>query len=307
MDHPILLSLPGNERMTQQLAEAMGGEIGVLVVRRFPDGETYVRLESPCADRDVLLVCSLARPDDKLAPLLFAAATIREMNARRIGLVTPYLAYLRQDRRFQPGEALTSRYVADLLSRYVDSLVTVDPHLHRYASLDAVYLIPTFVAHSAALLAAWIQREVARPLLIGPDSESAQWVADVAARAGAPHVVASKVRRDDRTVDVTIPDIDRHRDRAPVLIDDIISTGRTMTETMRRLQDAGLPQAVCVGVHAVFAGGAYEELLAAGAARVVTCDTIPHPTNGIPIMPILVPAVRDSLSAPPASRAARRP
>jgi ribose-phosphate pyrophosphokinase len=293
--------------MTQRLAEAVGGEIGVLVVRRFPDGETYVRVESPCADRDVLLVCSLAQPDDKLAPLLFAAATIRELNARRIALVAPYLAYLRQDRRFQSGEALTSRYVADLLSRSVDSLVTVDPHLHRYAALDAIYSIPTFVAHSAALLADWIRREVARPLLIGPDSESAQWVADVGERAGAPHVVANKVRRGDRSVDVTLPDLDRHRDRTPVLVDDIISTGRTMMETIRRLESAGLHAVVCLAVHAVFAPGAYEELVAAGAARVVTSDTIPHPTNGVSIVPILVPAVRDSLSAPPVSRVARRP
>jgi len=175
--------------------------------------------------------------------------------------------------------------------------VTVDPHLHRYASLDEIYSIPTFVAHTAALLAAWIQREVARPLLIGPDSESAQWVADVAERAGAPHVVSSKVRHGDRTVEISIPDLAHHRDHTPVLVDDIISTGRTMMETIRQLESAGLRGSICIGVHAVFADGAYEDLVTAGAARVVTCDTIPHPTNAIDVVPVLAPAVQSSLSA----------
>lgn len=295
--NPLFFAMPGNERLTQQLAEAVEGEVGELVVRHFPDDETYVRVDSPCAHRDVWLVCSLPHPDDKLPALLFAASAIRELKAQRICLVAPYLAYLRQDRRFKPGEAVTSRYVADLLSQYVDALVTVDPHLHRYGSLDEIYSIPTLVGHSAPLLAAWIRREISQPLLFGPDSESAQWVADVAERAGAPHVVSTKIRRGDRNVDITIPDLHRHRDRTPVLVDDIISTGRTMMETIRQLDLAGLRHAVCVGVHAVFASGAHEGLVASGAARVVTSDTIPHPTNAIPILPILVPAIPAVVSA----------
>jgi ribose-phosphate pyrophosphokinase len=295
----LVLALPGNDQLAQRLAEAVGGEMGALAVRRFPDGETYLRVDSPCANRDVLLVSSLARPDDKLPAVLFAAAVIRELHARRINLVAPYLAYLRQDQRFHPGEAITSRYIAALLSQYVDSVVTVDPHLHRYASLDEIYSIPTFVAHTAALLATWIQREVVRPLLIGPDSESAQWVADVAQRAAAPHVVSRKVRRGDRTVEISIPDLGRHRDHTPVLVDDIISTGRTMIETIRQLESAGRRGSVCIGVHAVFADGAYEGLVAAGAARVVTCNSIPHLTNTIDILPVLIPAVQRSLSPPP--------
>jgi ribose-phosphate pyrophosphokinase len=290
--------MPGNEALTNNLADAVGGEIGVLDVRRFPDGETYLRVDSPCAGRDVAIVCTLVHPDDKLEAVLFAADAIREMNPRRIALVAPYLAYLRQDRRFQPGEAITSRYVATLLSQHLDALVTVDPHLHRYASLDEIYSIPTFVAHSAPLLAAWIEREVDRPLLIGPDSESAQWVADVAERAGAPHVISAKIRRGDRNVDVSIPDIERYRDCTAVLVDDIISSGWTMAETIRHLKQVGGRSPVCVGVHAVFAGDAYAALIAAGAARVVTCDTIPHPTNAIRILPILAPRVRSSFTAP---------
>jgi phosphoribosylpyrophosphate synthetase len=74
----------------------------------------------------------------------------------------------------------------------VDGLVTIDPHLHRYASLDEIYRVPSRLLHAAPMLADWIRDHVDRPLLVGPDEESAQWVADVAGRAGAPHAVLRK-------------------------------------------------------------------------------------------------------------------
>ena len=107
----------------------------------------------------------------------------------QVGLVAPYLAYMRQDRRFKPGEAVTSREVAQLLSGAFDWLVTVDPHLHRYTSLAEIYRIPTHVTHAAPLISQWIKANVPRALVIGPDSESEQWVSAVASEAGAPFTV----------------------------------------------------------------------------------------------------------------------
>ena len=289
----LLLALPGNERSADLIERALvagrddgraappPAERGTFTLRRFPDGETYVRVETPIRDRDVVLVCTLDRPDDKLLPLLFLGATARDLGATRVGLVAPYLAYMRQDRRFNEGEGVTSTYFAALLSRSFDWLVTVDPHLHRRSSLGEIYTIPTEVVHAAPAVAEWIRASVRRPVLIGPDSESAQWVAAVAGMAGAPSIVLEKVRRGDRDVAVAVPDVERWRDHTPVLVDDIISTARTMIETVRHLARAGLAAPVCVGVHAVFADGAYDELRASGAATVVTCNTIPHVSNGI--------------------------
>jgi phosphoribosylpyrophosphate synthetase len=81
--------------------------------------------------RTVVLACSLARPDEKTLPLLFAADAARDLGAAKVLLAAPCLAYLRQDRRFHAGEAVTSRSYAALLSRAFDALVTADPHLHR--------------------------------------------------------------------------------------------------------------------------------------------------------------------------------
>lgn len=283
----LLLPLPGNEAQARTLAALGGAELGSVTVRRFPDGETYVRLDTTVGNRDVALVSSLHRPDDKLLPLIFVAETARELGAARIGLIAPYLAYLRQDRRFIEGEAVTSRYFARLLSESFDWLVTIDPHLHRLPSLGAVYSIPSRVLHAASYVSTWIREHVAQALLVGPDAESTQWVEAVAHAAESPFVVLEKERRGDREVAVSVPQVDRWRERTPVLVDDIISTGRTMIETIGHLRRAGFRPPVCIGVHAVFAKHAYQDLLAAGAASVVTCNSIPHPSNRIDVMPLL--------------------
>lgn len=288
---PLVFALPGNEAFAAAFTSALRGAPGEAEVRRFPDGETYVRLETDVRGREVILVCTLHEPDEKVMPLAMLAEAARDLGATRVGLVAPYLAYMRQDERFLRGEGITSLYFGRFLSRVVDWLVTVDPHLHRHANLvESGYSIPTRVVHAAPAVAAWIRDHVTRPVLVGPDSESEQWVSAVAELADAPHIVLEKVRRGDREVDVSVPDVERFREHTPVLVDDIISTARTMIETLTHLAAAELAPAICVGIHAVFAGDGLGELEAVCPARVVTCDTIPHVTNGIGLASLLAEA-----------------
>jgi ribose-phosphate pyrophosphokinase len=292
----VVFAFPGHEALARLLAAQPGAAEGPLVQRRFPDGESYVRLDAPVAGRDAILVCGLDRPDEKLLPLVFAAGAARELGAASIGIVAPYLGYLRQDKRFQDGEALTSATFAKLLSGYADWLVTVDPHLHRYRSLEQIYSLRTAIAHAARGISAWVQEHLEAALLVGPDAESEHWVAEVARLAGCPHIVLEKTRRGDREVEVSAPAIEHYRDRTPVLIDDIISTGVTMVEAVVRLIRAGMRPPVCIAVHAVFADGADAALIAAGAARVVSCNTIAHPTNAIDVNGAVAYAVTQALT-----------
>lgn len=292
----LLLATPGNEAAADRLAAALGADRAAAVFHHFPDGESYVRIESRLSDRDLLIFCTLDRPDSKFLPLVFAAATGRELGARSVGLVCPYLGYMRQDSRFRPGEGITSIHFARLLSREFDWMVTVDPHLHRHGALSDIYAIRATALHAASHIAGWIGTHVPRPLLVGPDEESQQWVAEVAKTADAPYLLLHKERRGDRDVSVSIPEVSRWPNRTPVLVDDIISSGRTMIETVDHLRCAGLAPPVCVGVHAVFADGAFEALNVSGAGRIVTCDTIPHPSNAIPLTDLLVEGVRAILT-----------
>jgi len=203
----LILPLPGNETFARLLAEAGGWELGAIEARCFPDGESYVRILSDVADKSVDLVCTLARPDEGFLRLAFSADAVRSLGAREVTLIAPYLSYMRQDRRFRPGEAVTSKTFARLVSSTFDRLVTVDPHLHRYPALPALYTIPTDTLHAAPLLADWIAAEVEKPLIVGPDEESEQWVSAIAARVGAPFAVLRKIRHGDRSVDIEVPDL----------------------------------------------------------------------------------------------------
>jgi ribose-phosphate pyrophosphokinase len=149
--------------------------------------------------------------------------------------------------------------------------------------------------HAAPLLADWVSRNVDQPVLLGPDSESRQWVASVAEGAKVPFAVMDKVRHGDRDVSISAPDVQQWQGRTPVLVDDIIASGHTMLETLRQLRRAGLRHPTCLGVHGLFAEGAFARLLQAGAARIVTTNAVAHESNAIDLAPLLASAVRAHL------------
>lgn len=285
----LVLPLPGNEALAEDLARRLSAELGVLETRRFPDGESYVRLRSDVAGREVVLVCTLADPDPQILRLIFAARTAREHGARSLTLVAPYLAYMRQDKAFNDGEAVTARQFAALLSAEFDRLITIDPHLHRVTALGEIYRIPALALHAAPLLAEWIAANVEGPLIVGPDAESEQWAKAVA--AGEPAVVLHKDRRGDRQVEISFPDITAWRGRQPVVVDDIAASGRTLVEACEGLVQRGFPRPVCVVVHPLFAGDAFERLSKV-AAQVISTDAVPHPSNRIPVAGLLAEALR---------------
>lgn len=284
----IFFALPENEKLTLQLIQKEQGENGQVEIRKFPDGETYIRILSDVRDKEVFLVCTLHQPDNKIVPLFFLAKTAKEMGAKSVSLIAPYLAYMRQDTIFNPGEGVTSTYFASFISSFVNRLITIDPHLHRRSTLAEIYSIPTKMGHAAALISLYIKNNIKKPLLIGPDMESEQWVSEVAKNANTPYITLTKIRHGDRNVTVSIPQVEQYNNHTPVLVDDIISTGRTLIETILHLKKAGMQPPICIGVHAVFAGNAYQEILKSGAKEVITCNTIPHQSNKIDISDLLL-------------------
>jgi ribose-phosphate pyrophosphokinase len=286
----IFFALPGNEQLAIPITGKLNAEMGEITVRLFPDGETYLRILSNVKEKEVYIVCTLNTPNDKIMPLYFLAKTAKEQGAKRVHLIAPYLGYMRQDKSFNPGEAITSAYFATLLSSTVDSLITIDPHLHRRKSLSEIYTIPSTVLHADVLISDWIKKNIKNPVLVGPDSESEQWVAEVAKNANAPYIVLQKIRIGDKEVQVSIPHLEKYSNHTPVLVDDIISTAKTMIETVKHLNTFKMNPPVCIGVHAIFAENAYEELKQAGVSEIITCNTILHPSNNIDVVELLVGA-----------------
>ena len=294
---PLVFHFPNDAHLAHRLIASIDADLGELEWHRFPDGESLITLHGDCAGRDVLVMCTLNDADTKSLPLHFAAVTARELGARRVGLVAPYLSYMRQDHRFHPGQSRSAHAYAKFLSASFDWLVTVDPHLHRIASLDEIFSIPAVSVSAMPAVTAWIRDHVRNPVLVGPDSESAQWAERVAASLNAPCVVLEKVRSGDREVSVSAPDPTVIRSGNPVIVDDIISSGHTLAEVLRELAALGSDNATCITVHALFSEGAYDALRGAGAQRIVSTNTVSHATNEIDVAPLLIPEILRLLAA----------
>ena len=274
---------------------------GQLIQRQFPDGESYLNILSDVKNQDLVVMCQLHQPNPKLIDLMLFAETARQQGARTISLVAPYLAYMRQDIKFQPGECVSSRHVAKWLSERFDSIITIDPHLHRYKQLAEIYSIKNSVLHATDLIADYIRDAIDNPIVIGPDSESEQWANAVAEHAGCDAIVLSKIRRGDRDVEVSAPDLKNYLGHQPILIDDIISTGKTMIKAAENIVALGGKAPICIGVHAVFSAGAFTAMQKADIAEVITCNTIAHETNKISIIPTLareILAINTGLTEP---------
>jgi ribose-phosphate pyrophosphokinase len=288
-----VLAFPEDMEAATQLAGMLGAKAVPIARHTFPDQEVLLsfseKLPGVCA-----LYCTLDRPNPKYLPLLLAAQGARERGVLRLGLIAPYLPYMRQDTSFAPGQLISARVFASDLSHHFDWLVTLDPHLHRVHKLKEIFDIPCTVAHASGPIAKWISQNVSDPILIGPDSESAQWVSEIARRCAASYTTFSKNRRGDSDVTIARRDL-LLAGKTSVLIDDIVSTATTMAAAVELIRSEARQRPHCIAVHGIFAPGAFERLQAAAPQSIVTTNTIRHPSNGIDILGVLVEATQSVL------------
>ncbi len=288
----LILGFSEYASQAQALAEALDAPYQEVHVHRFPDGEALVRLPQTLPEQ-VVFCRSLNDPDTKLIELILAAETARTLGARRLTLAAPYLCYMRQDRAFHPGEAVSQRIIGRLLAGHFDALVSVDPHLHRTPRLEDAVPVAKAVALSAApAIGRFLQDMAPGALLLGPDEESEQWVAAAARSGGFEHGAACKERLGDRRVRIRLPDLD-YQDRQVVLLDDVASSGETLAEAARGLLARGAARVDAAVTHALLAEGAEARMQGAGIAQFWSTDSIPHPSNAIALAPLLAGALQE--------------
>ncbi len=286
-----LLCFDDEQTIAQAVAAAAGLALAVIERHRFPDGELRLRLPESLPPR-VVFWRGLHQPNEKLVEILLVARTAHQLGAVHLTLVAPYLAYMRQDIAFNPGEAVSQRVIGRFLAGLFDAVITVDPHLHRVATLEeAIPVKDAIVLSGAPLLADHIATQRPDVLLIGPDEESLQWVAQAAARHGWAHGVCRKLRHGDREVDIELPDLP-FTGRAVVLMDDVASSGHTLAQAARLLKVAGAASVDVAVTHALFADGAVRLIREAGAGQIWSTDSIPHASNAVSVVPAVAEALR---------------
>lgn len=298
MSAVVIQALPSSAESAARLASRLGLSLHIIALHRFPDGELRVTV-GPAA-QTTIVYASLDQPNEKLLAIMFAAEALRRDAARRLLLVTPYLCYMRQDAAFHQGEAISQKVIGPLLARCYDRIVTVDAHLHRTRNIEDVF--PGSEAEDLSAtpaIAEFLRTSGLDPntVVVGPDEESRPWVNDLAGRLGLDYAVACKTRRGDRSVEIVFADPAMFLNRPALLVDDIVSSGGTLTACARSLAAAGVATIDAVITHALFAPELMGEFLRAGIRSVRSTDSVPHPTNAIALDGILSDALRKEISA----------
>ncbi|MBP2290921.1 ribose-phosphate diphosphokinase [Azospirillum rugosum] len=287
---------PESADCAQRLAEALDVPCHIAELHRFPDGESLVRLPQ-AAERPVgraVVYRSLDQPNDKLIELTLVASVLRRHGATELCLVAPYMAYMRQDAIFRPGEPVSQAVVGDWLGRLFDRFVCVEPHLHRTHTLDEVFVgRPSICLTGAGPIADRLRADGVSPdtVVVGPDEEAAPLVEAVAGPLGLAAVVGRKERRGDRDVTVALPADAPLAGRPVAIVDDVISSGETIFSCARAARAAGAASVRVFGVHALFDESVAARFVAEGLGTPLSCDGVPHASNGLPLGRLIADAL----------------
>jgi ribose-phosphate pyrophosphokinase len=286
----MILPGPGSEGFARRLAALTKQPLGKVETKAFPDGEHYVRVAE--AIKGPAVVVQTLWPPERFLDLILMLDAARRAGATHLTAIVPYLAYARQDRVFQPGEALSAQVVAGTLGRMADRVLTVDPHK---PDVMGFFQCPaTIVSSAPAIATALKQRKV--DVVLAPDKGALARAAEVATLFGAAHDHLEKTRIDSHTVQMRPKNLDV-QGRRVAIVDDIISTGGTMATALAMLKEQGAQATFAVGVHGLLIGGAEDRLKKAGVDEILTTDTIPGPSSLISVADAVAEALKTTTKA----------
>jgi ribose-phosphate pyrophosphokinase len=294
----ILLTGSANPSLAHALATRLRVPLAACLLDRFPDGELHVEIRESVRGQTVFLLQPTSPPvETHLFELLLLADACRRAGAGRVVAVIPYFGYARQDRRAAGRDAIAARLASDLVAAAgIHEVVVLD--LHSRAA-EGFFSVPAEHLTAVPQLAGAIRSSVDRAtgVLVAPDLGAVK-LADYYSRLlDLPVATVHKLRISGRDVKVQqlVGDV---RDRVPVIVDDMISTGGTVAAAVRALLAAGArPDVTVVATHGVFADQAIERLRDVPVGRIVTTDSVaPHsglplPIEVVPIAPMLADVI----------------
>ena len=288
----LVLGCSNSTDLAKKLARRLKAAYKAVKTDYFPDGEFHIKIPQVKKKHVILVQSMYPHPNESLLEVVFAAQTAQELGAKRVTVIAPYLCYLRQDKRFHPGEAKSNSIMAALLT-CADDIYTIDPHLHRITSLKEIFAVKAVALTANSLLGEYIKKHIKNGIVIGPDAESYQWAEGIAKHANLPVKVLKKKRYHARKVKIVVPkqlQEELHHKKA-ILVDDIVSTGHTLLEVAKGLRRHKIKSIYAVCVHGLFAEDALKKLKKAGV-KVIATNTIQSSASKIDISPLLAHALR---------------
>lgn len=288
-----LLVLGGlnGEHLAIELSSIGAFELGSLEVKKFPDGETYVRVLTEVNDRTVVYINSLQRDvNEAVFETILTIDTLRDLGAKEVIAVIPYMSYARQDARFNPGEAISIRTLAKMFKAVkIDHLITIDMHLHRISNPSDLFGANFHNITGVKELAKYFRRthNIENTVIIGPDEEAEQWAKIMSEELnGLEYTVLKKTRFTAEKVAIETEGVNVDGKNV-IIVDDIISTGGTIIEAVMALKELGAKEIMVGTIHPLLIGYAYNRLLRLGLRDLVGTNTILSPISKVSVAPAI--------------------
>jgi ribose-phosphate pyrophosphokinase len=271
----LLLSGTANRALSEEVAEHLGQPLCHLTIRRFADGEIFVKIDENVRGRDVYIIQSTNPPAENMIELLLLMDAAKRASAARVTAVIPYFAYARQDRKDQPRVAISAKLMANMVSMAgADRVLGMDFHQHQMQGffdlpVDHLYAAPVLVNH-------FRQKQLHDPVVVAPDVGSAKMARGFAKRLNATLAIIDK-RRPSANIAEVVNVVGEVSGRDCVIPDDMIDTAGTMSEAVHALKRLGARDIYCCATHALLSGPAVDRLTAAPVTEVVVTNTIAIP------------------------------
>jgi len=236
--------------------------------KRFPDDELYVRILNDIKGKDVLIV-QTTYPDTKIVELLLLQDAVSEAGANKIVVALPYFGYSRQDKKFEEGEPISARAIAEHISLHADHILIVDPHKEHLLDF---FNVPAYSCSAVVEIAKYL-KEKDIDFVLAPDEGAKKRARQAATIIGCEYDYMENTRIDGTTIKPKPKNLDA-QNKNVAIIDDIISTGGTMAKSIKELKRQGAKEVSVACTHGLFVGGAKEKLLSAGCDEIISTDTI---------------------------------
>ncbi len=274
---------PASQLLAGRVSKALKSNLVVSEFKRFPDGELYTHLLDELTDFDVTIIQSTVNDSDFIA-LLQLIDACRE--ASRINVVIPYMGYARQDKKFKKGEPISARALAGAIK--ADNVFTVNIHAEsildyfdaKAINLDATPMIGRYIKNM----------EFKDPLIVAPDDGAIALARNAARDLGIDYDYLEKTRLSGDSVTIQPKNMDVNG-RDVIIIDDIISTGGTMAETISLLRKQGAHEVFAACIHPVFSNNAILKLFKAGVKGIIATDTIDKGVGVVSAAPVIASAI----------------
>ena len=284
-----VVSGSASKNIASHLVRELSANIADVEIRRFIDGECYVRVKDDLEGEDVVIVQN-TYPDENIIETILLKSAVKDMGPRSLTLVIPYFGYARQDRKFLEGEAVSAKALAEIIGEDVDLIVTVDPHKDYITEFFKTKAISCSAVPEIARYLA--DRDI--DVVLAPDKGAVGRAKRASEILGCESDFLEKVRISDEIVEMKTKRIDV-KDKTVAIIDDIISTGGTMAKAVEEMKKQGAKKIYVACTHGLFIGNAIDKIEKAGASEVISTDTIENAYSKVKVAPQIATILKENL------------